>query len=79
MYLVLLIFNPKKNGIFNSFKALTICFDLVPKSLYSFISTSEEIIFFDLISTQLDKDGIPKGKVINGLKTNQNLNQQAFY
>ena len=51
MYLVLLVFNPKISDIFNSFKALTICFDLVPKSLYSFISTSEEIIFFDLIST----------------------------
>ena len=51
MYLVLLVFNPKKNGIFNSFKAQKICFDLVPESLYSFIPTSEKIIFFDLIST----------------------------
>ena len=75
MYLVLLVFNPKKSGIFNSFKAQKICFDLVPESLYSFIPTSEKIIFFDLISTYLDKDGVPKGKVINRLKINQNLNQ----
>ena len=39
-----------EGNIFNIFKTLTICFDLVPKSLYSFISTLEEIIFIDSIS-----------------------------
>ena len=43
--------NANNRGIFNSFKALTICFDLVPKSLYSFIYTPEETIFIDSIST----------------------------
>ena len=32
-------------------RLLTICFDLVPKSLYSFVCTSEEILCIILIST----------------------------
>ena len=46
----------------NRFKASTIYFDLVSKSLYSFISTIEEIIIIALISTQLEKGNISKGK-----------------
>ena len=32
-------------------RLLTICFDLVPKNLYSFVCTSEEILCIILIST----------------------------
>ena len=45
-----LLKDPKKCGMPNYLKALTNLFDLTPKSLYSFISTSEEITFIATIS-----------------------------
>ena len=45
------LWNPKKCAITNCFKALTNMCDVVLKSLYSFISTIEEIIFITSICT----------------------------
>ena len=43
--------NSLKSEISNTFKAVTKFFDLVPKSLYSFVSTSKKVIFIASMST----------------------------
>ena len=40
----------KEKGIFGIFEKLTVCFDLVPKSLYLFVSDSAELYSAELRS-----------------------------
>ena len=71
----------KEKGIFGIFEKLTACFDLVPKSLYLFVSDSAELYSAELrsISTQLDKDSsVPEDKLNFFLKIRSSVLNFAF-
>ena len=71
----------KEKGIFGIFEKLTACFDLVPKSLYLFVSDSAELYSAELrsICTQLDKDSsVPGGRLKKFLKIRSSVLNFAF-
>ena len=55
---------------FDIFKKLTVCFDLVPKSLYLFTSDSAELRSVD--------SSVPEGKLIFFLKTRSSVLNFVF-
>ena len=63
----------KGKGFFGIFKKLTVCFDLVQKSLYLFVSGSSD--FAELYSGD---GGVPKGKLNFFVKIRSSVLNFAF-
>ena len=71
----------KEKCILGIFEKLTVCFDLVPKSLYLFVSDSAELYSAELRSIWLwlDKDSsVPEGRFKKFLKIRSSVLNLAF-